>query len=260
MRSIDNKMEQNRLKALLPAVMVSGTFNRRGESGLIEHSGLIAFDIDHVDNIEETFKRLINITFTAYCAKSARGQGYWGIFAISNKSKHKEHFAAMQLCFKGLGIIIDPAPSNVASLRGYSFDENAYFNHNARVFDYIYEAPVKPKNTFYQKRGTNVGDNPFDDFNLNGDIETILLNHGWTYQQAHDKGTRKRYSRPDKENGISADYCTDRRILYVFTNESGFIASKGYNPVNVFCHLECDNDFKLCAKKLKIMGYGNRTC
>jgi len=106
--------------------------------------------------------------------------------------------------------------------------------------------------------GDNAGLNPFDAFNKYGDIESLLIAHGWTYQPEHDKGTRKRYTRPGKTKGVSADYCTERRILYVFTNASNFEAAKGINPVNVFCELECNNDWRLCAKKLRDLGFGNK--
>lgn len=259
-RSIENEDEQKRLKALLPAVTISGKFSARGEIGLIEHSGLIAFDIDKVENMQQTFDMLKKIPYVAYCAVSARGRGYWGIFAISNKMKHKEHFMAMELYFKSLSITIDPAPRNVASLRGYSFDEDAFFNFDTEVFNFLYERPAafKIPNRLVWKLNAKV--NPFEDYNLNGDIESILIAHGWTY--LHTKGTRNRYCRPGKKRGVSADYCIERRIFYVFSSDlaTGMRQpEKGYNHVAVFCQLECGNDLKLCYKKLINMGYG-RNC
>ncbi len=255
-RSLRNEDEQKRLKALLPAVMISGRFSSRGEAGLIEHSGLISFDIDHVPNMAWVYNKLTSLPFTAYCSKSARGKGYFGIFAISNKAKHKAHFAAMQLYFQELGINIDPAPSNVASLRGYSYDESAYFNHEAQVFNYLYEAPEAIKKPYSANASSSSEDTPFDHFNRTADIEQLLVAHGWTYQ--HTKGTRVRYSRPGKQNGVSADYCKERKILYLFSTDpaTGLVkAQAGYNNVSVYCQLECGNNWKLCGQKLKQLGY-----
>jgi hypothetical protein len=256
-RATVNEDEQKHLKAMLPAVMISGTFSARGEAGLIAHSGLISFDIDHVADMEGTFNKLVKIPYLAYCAKSARGKGYWGIFAISNKAKHKAHFAAMQIYFQELGINIDPAPSNVASLRGYSYDENAYFNHDPQIFNLLYEPEPAKRSRYNPTPGYSNEDNPFDHFNAEGDIEALLLAHGWTYQ--HTKGTRKRYSRPGKNIGVSADYCTSRKLFYVFSSDPSTGVSRpqaAYNNVTIFCLWECNGDYKLCRKKLLELGYG----
>lgn len=258
-RSIDSVDEQKRLKALLPAVTISGTFAARGEAGLICHSGLISFDIDHVTEMNQTFELLKSIPQVAYCAKSARGRGYWGIMAISNIGKHKEHFAAMQSSFKAIGIDIDTAPSNVASLRGYSYDEAAYFNHHAQIFDLVFEPPKLNKKPYQRPLGNTNDLNPFDAFNSFDDFEPLLVHHGWTPQPQLSKGTRTRYSRPGKTNGVSGDYCRERKIFYVFSTDplTGLpAAQKGYNHVAVFNELECGGNIKTCGKKLREMGFG----
>lgn len=258
-RSKATKAERDLLKACLPGITPSAICSpTRSAKNVIAHTGLICFDLDKLppEKMDEIFNMVSCMPFVAYCGLSASGTGYWGLIPISNKGKHGQHFEAMRLYFQSCGIgskYFDTAVKDVSRFRYQSFDKNAYFNHNADVFDYLFEPLVTPKKAYYANSTEN---NVFDDFNLNGDIETVLLNNGWTYQPAHDKGTRKRYTRPGKENGISADYCIERRILYVFTDASNFEASKGFNPVNVFCKLECNNDFKVCAKKLIALGYG----
>lgn len=163
----------------------------------------------------------------------------------------------MEKVFSSLGITIDPAPSVIDSLRYQSFDETAYFNHEADTFNYIYREPVKPKQAYELNCNSIAGTNPFDDFNQFGNIESLLLAHGWTYQ--HTRGSRKRFSRPGKSTGISADYCSERKIFYLFSNDpaTGLVSpQRGYNNVQVFCQLECGNDWKLYAQKLKKLGYG----
>ena len=44
--------DKKTLKALAKCITISGTFSKRNENGLIKHSGLIAIDIDLVDNTE----------------------------------------------------------------------------------------------------------------------------------------------------------------------------------------------------------------
>ena len=258
-RSKATKAERDILKAFLPGITPSAICSpTRSAKNVVAHTGLICFDLDKLpsEKMSEIFNIVTNMPFVAYCGLSVSGTGYWGLIPISNKSKHSQHFEAIRMYFEAYGIdgkYFDTAVKDVCRFRYQSYDDNAYFNHKAQIFNYVFEAPVMVKRA-YRANSTEV--NVFDDFNINGDVEVLLLNYGWTYQPAFDRGTRKRYCRPGKDSGISADYCTERRILYVFTDSTNFEGSKGFNPVNVFCQLECNSDFTLCAKTLKELGYG----
>lgn len=264
-RSLPTKAERDKLKVTLPGITPSAIcFPTRSNSNVIAHTGLIVFDIDKLpaEKMDEVFNAIIKMPYVAYCGLSVSGTGYWGLIPISNKSKHTQHFEAMQLYFKNAGIDIpyfDISVKDTSRFRYYSCDLNAHFNHSAQLFGYTFEVPVVPKKNRNKNAINSTENNCFDDFNQNGDIEAILLNNGWTYQPRSDKGTRKRYSRPGKDNGISADYCIERRILYVFSSDpaTGIVKpDRGYNHVSVFCQLECGNDIKLCGRKLREMGYG----
>lgn len=258
-RSVEDQDRQKALKAKLPAITVSGQFKKRNAKGLIEHSNLLAFDVDNIEDMAQTFDLLKSIPYVVYCAKSVRGKGYWGIFWISNPKMHKEHFDAMDTFFKSRNINIDKAPSSVASLRGYSYDDQAYFNFNAQQFVLVkYSRELSKKTGLVQPKLTHSG-NPFIDFNQNGDIHLLLIKRGWTYY--HTKGSNIRYTRPGKKAGISADYHRERKLFYVFSSDpvTGLpLPKKAYNHVSLFCKWECNNDLKLCAKKLRAMGYGKR--
>lgn len=143
-RSMADKNERSKLKATLPAITPSGTFTQREESGLILHSGFIQFDIDlkdntHITNYTELKEQLANIREIAYCGLSVSGTGFWGLIPILHPEKHTAHVMALQHDFKSLGIVIDAKPKNVASLRGYSWDPEAYFNHQATLYTNLYE-------------------------------------------------------------------------------------------------------------------------
>ena len=45
-RKEKDKAKRNELKKSLPSICFSGTFNKRSDSGLIKHSGLICLDFD----------------------------------------------------------------------------------------------------------------------------------------------------------------------------------------------------------------------
>lgn len=143
-RLLEDKKERDAKKSLLPAITPSGTFNYRNESGLIKHSGLIQFDIDykgneHIDNFEYMIEEIGKLSFIAYCGYSTSGMGIWGLVPIAYPEKHKLHLQALKTIFKAYELKMDNAPSNVASLRGYSYDDNAHINHNAEIFTYIHK-------------------------------------------------------------------------------------------------------------------------
>jgi hypothetical protein len=205
----------------------------RGEIAVIEHTGLLAFDIDKYNGLpidEPTLKAMIEVVtkipYTLYCGRSASGKGIWGLFRISDKSKHSLHFNAMELAFKQIGIELDRAPSSIASLRFVSYDPDAYFNDNAEVFSKIVE-PLK-----VVKKTLNTSGDSNDDIS---DAQSLIekFNAGCTANQMHDiltsygfnfhsvMGERYRFTRPDKDTkaGLSVDFHEKKRTLFCFSSE-----------------------------------------
>jgi len=132
--------EYTRYKKKLSGITPSGTFTKRSESGLVEHSGLIQFDVDSKDNavsMEELKTKIQYIPYVAYLSYSTSGNGLWGLIPIQYPERHKSHFRAIQKAFHNTGVRVDPAPSNVASFRFTSYDPDPYFNHNADLFPYL---------------------------------------------------------------------------------------------------------------------------
>lgn len=135
-RAADNKEERDRLKAQLPAITPSGEFTHREEAGLVKHSGLIQFDVDGLtgDEAEYLKGQLCNLEEVAYLGLSVSGKGLWGLVPIAHPDKHRRHFEALAKDFLAWGIVLDEKPKNVASLRGYSWDDAAYFNPQAKTY------------------------------------------------------------------------------------------------------------------------------
>lgn len=140
LRIIEDKSKRDEIKAKLPAITVSGIFDPiRKEENLVKHSGLICIDIDPkgnegIMNFSDLKKELFNIRNVAYAGLSASGKGFFLIIPIAYPKRHKQHFKAIYNDLATLGITIDLAPQNVASLRGYSYDENALFRHDATPY------------------------------------------------------------------------------------------------------------------------------
>lgn len=150
LRSIEDDEKQKELKSSLPAISPSGVFSYRDAQHLIEHSGFMSFDIDYQDNRHITnfnFLRfqLSHIPNVAYCGLSVRGKGYWGLIPIpkSTPAVHAQRFKALLQDFADLGINLDSACSDVSRLRIASWDQDAYFNHNAVLYGKIWSAPQR---------------------------------------------------------------------------------------------------------------------
>ncbi|GMQ31954.1 BT4734/BF3469 family protein [Algoriphagus taiwanensis] len=141
-RSIEDKKQRDALKSTLPCITPSGTFSYRSQSNLINHSGLIQIDLDLspknqlITNWEDLKSELVNLSNIAYLGKSVSGTGYWGLIPIPpDPENHARYFDALfEKFLKNWGIELDTRPKNVASLRGYSFDDEPYFNHNPKKF------------------------------------------------------------------------------------------------------------------------------
>lgn len=136
--SDDYKTYKKQLSGITP----SGTFTKRCESGLVEHSGLIQFDVDSKDNavsMDLLKYKIKQVPYVAYLGFSTSGNGLWGLIPIRKPEMHRSHFRAIYKAFLNADVTIDTAPSNVASFRFNSYDPNPYFNHNAEIFHYLNE-------------------------------------------------------------------------------------------------------------------------
>jgi hypothetical protein len=153
-RSLDEKNKRGELKATLPAITPSAILKNRIKEiplkeKLVKHSGFIQIDIDRtksnleISNWNDLNKELIQVPQIAYLGLSASGQGYWGLIPIPpDPENHKGYFESLfDIFLNTWGIELDDKPKNVASLRGYSYDLEGYFNHEANQFT-VLKKPV----------------------------------------------------------------------------------------------------------------------
>jgi hypothetical protein len=142
-RAIDDKAKRGEIKATLPAITPSGLFRTREtkvplQEKLISHSGLIQIDVDNLDegDLEPIKKDLQTLDEIAYLGLSVSGRGLWGLIPMPRDPEfHRDYFDNLLKTFEELiGITLDDKPKNVVSLRGYSYDPEAYFNHSAIPF------------------------------------------------------------------------------------------------------------------------------
>ncbi|PSL03026.1 MULTISPECIES: BT4734/BF3469 family protein [Cecembia] len=153
-RSLDDKKERGLLKSKLPAITPSAILkNRISEiplnEKLIKHTGFIQIDIDlakgniEISNWNDLKDEISKLPQIAYFGLSASGKGYWGLIPIPpDPDNHSGYFDTLHGIFlHQWGIELDGLPKNITSLRGYSYDLDAYFNHEAKTFT-VLKKPV----------------------------------------------------------------------------------------------------------------------
>lgn len=135
-REAKTKKEADELKKKLPAVCFSGTFSKRKDSELLEHSGYIVLDFDNVADMAQKRNELCSLGYTTAVWISPSGKGLKALVQIEWKTMHKEHFDALMNDLPD----IDKTGRNVSRLCFESYDPDLYYNPNAETYKKL---PVK---------------------------------------------------------------------------------------------------------------------
>lgn len=145
-RSIKDKAERDEFKRNMPTVTYSGTFSYRKEENLLVHSEVLAMDLDYVENLLATKKKLEGDKYVFSVFQSTSGFGLRVLFKI-DPSKHSESFDGIsQYLFEMYGVVSDPNGRNVSKPYVVSYDPFLYINFE--------EVPVfkkYPKTTVIKK-------------------------------------------------------------------------------------------------------------
>jgi hypothetical protein len=146
----ENKTEAyNKAKKSLPAFTPSGKFvGGRKLEFLANYSSCIILDIDKLTAADlQNAKHLANqseFTFASFISPS--GNGLKILVKInSDKADHKEAFLLVQAHYESiLKLEIDKSGKDLTRLCFYSYDENLYYNENAKIFS-VTEQEKEPK-------------------------------------------------------------------------------------------------------------------
>lgn len=233
-RGCTDEKEIKALKASLPIVLVSGKFSARNSGGLIQHSGLICIDIDgkdnpHLANWQDVPNILSKMSNVAYAGMSVSGRGYFAIIPIAYPERHKHHFYALERDFLALGIVIDPVCHEVNRARGYSYDDNAYFNHQAQPYRKLFdkEAAQRRGRTFSGSLPTWADGAP--------DAVDMLQAHGWTVVK--ESATRVYLLRPGQSTAKhSGNVLKSTGQFYCWTGSTN-LAPGCYSPFRLYTEL-----------------------
>lgn len=121
-------------KMSLPIVLWSGTFNKRADSELMEHSGFIVLDFDHID-IEQGKTQVGSDQYVRACWVSPSGDGLKALVKVSNPERHRDHFRAIKAYFsKTYGLEVDETGINESRACFESYDPDIIIKDTSDSF------------------------------------------------------------------------------------------------------------------------------
>lgn len=138
-RSERKKEARQELKKALPSICFSGTFSKRLDSAITEHSGLICLDFDGYpkkqDMLEDKEKfAKSNFVYSVFISPS--GDGLKVLVKIPTEvEKHKHYFNGLKAHFASQ--YFDDTSKNISRVCYESYDPMIYVNENSSMFDEI---------------------------------------------------------------------------------------------------------------------------
>ena len=140
-RAEKDKSERNEIKKQLPAICFSGTFNRRSDDSLIEHSGLICLDFDGYQKQKELLQDKETLSKNKYVFSvfiSPSGNGLKVLVKIpADAENHTNYFNSLEKYFNSP--YFDKTSKNVSRVCYESYDPLIHVNENSSVWDTIEE-------------------------------------------------------------------------------------------------------------------------
>ena len=148
LRSLTSPSEAKKYKAThFDYCTFSGLFRKRNEKELIQHSGLLCLDFDHVGNPDRFKERLLQHDYfdTELMFTSPSGDGVKWIIPIDLKGwEHSRYFKAVANCIKSTGLPpVDKSGSDVARSCFLPYDPQAYIN--PKYSEYVKENLFRPR-------------------------------------------------------------------------------------------------------------------
>lgn len=144
-RSEKNKTERNELKKQLPAICFSGTFNKRNDSALIEHSGLMCLDFDGYEKQKSLLEDKENLSknkFVFSVFVSPSGNGLKVLVKIpADAENHQNYFNSLEKYFNSP--YFDKTSKNISRVCYESYDPLIHINENSSIWDKIEDAEYR---------------------------------------------------------------------------------------------------------------------
>ena len=140
-RTENNKSERNELKKRLPAICFSGTFIKRTDHSITEHSGLICLDFDGYRKKKDLLNDKEKLTKDNYVYSvfiSPSGNGLKVLVKIpEDVDNHINYFNALEKYFNSE--YFDKTCKNVSRVCYESYDPLIYVNENSSLWEQVDE-------------------------------------------------------------------------------------------------------------------------
>ena len=140
-RDEKKKPERNEIKKELPAICFSGSFNKRADASMVEHSGLICLDFDGYAKQKELLQDKENFTKNKYVFSvfiSPSGNGLKVLVKIpADPDNHVNYFNSLEKYFNSP--YFDKTSKNLSRVCYESYDPLLYVNDNSSIWDTIEE-------------------------------------------------------------------------------------------------------------------------
>lgn len=135
------KPERNEIKKQLPAICFSGTFNKRSDASIVNHSGLICLDFDGYEKQKELLHDKEHISKSKYTFSvfiSPSGNGLKVLVKIpADVENHTNYFNSLEKHFNSP--YFDKTSKNISRVCYESYDPLIYVNENSSIWDVIEE-------------------------------------------------------------------------------------------------------------------------
>ena len=145
-RKETDKSKRNTLKKNLPAICFSGTFSKRSDDALIEHSGVICLDFDGYPSESSmlSFKEaLTKDQFVLSAFISPSGNGLKVLIKIpKDADNHKRYFDALSNYFDSE--YFDVTSKNISRVCYESYDNDIYINLESKMWEEIADYNYTP--------------------------------------------------------------------------------------------------------------------
>jgi len=260
---------------VLPYVTFSGTFTSRGNTNLINYSGHICIDLDHIDvKLKDTLAG-DTVLNPALIFISPRGEGLKVVISIENATpeKHLAYFQSLERYFRDTyQLAIDTGCKDMARACFLCHDPEIFYNPSGyiRGDELLSYLPIsqEPKQIPGVKPTSQSPQSPYTltslpseylkpsaPLNLLTAVENrakeALTNDGWVFSPDGETCTRPG---KDPKDGTSGKFNRDPKDgIMKFTNFSSSVlnlTAKGYTSVQLICELEFKGDWNVCIKEL----------
>ena len=132
-----DKDGRNSLKKLLPAICFSGTFSKRLDSSIIEHSGIMCLDFDGFRDEQHLHSKRVELMqdeFTYCLFTSPSGNGLKTLVRIPKDAKnHKKYFKSLEKYYACDEF--DTSCKNISRVCYESYDPDVYINELSSVWN-----------------------------------------------------------------------------------------------------------------------------